>query len=282
GTDQVESIPLEQYVVSVVASEMPAEFELEALKEQALAARTYIIQYLLATDSLDQEKPITDTVQHQVYRNEAELQEQWGANYHRNIEKITEAVLSTAGEIITYDQLPITPAFFSTSNGKTENAEDYWENALPYLVSVDSPWDTDSPKYLDQKSIPIDQVEQQLGVAFTEPISEAQITYTESHRVETIELAGKTFTGRAIRETFDVRSTDFEIEQKYDHLVFTTKGFGHGVGMSQYGANGMAEEGKTYQEILTHYYQGIEIATIDEDDSPYLALDNIAVTTTSD
>ncbi|MBU5594343.1 stage II sporulation protein D [Amphibacillus sp. MSJ-3] len=271
ATSEVESIPLEQYVASVVASEMPADFELEALKAQALAARTYIVQYLLATGSVDPEQTITDTVQHQVYRNDVELKELWGSDYHWKMEKITEAVRTTAGQILTYDQSPITPVFFSTSNGKTENAEDYWENALPYLVSVDSPWDLESPKYLDQKSIPTAELEQELGINLTEPINEPPMTYTDSHRVQTVELGGHTFTGREVRETFDLQSTDFEIEQKNDHIIFTTRGFGHGVGMSQYGANGMAQEGKSYQDIVTHYYRGVEISTIDEINSPYLA-----------
>nr|WP_041450365.1 stage II sporulation protein D [Amphibacillus xylanus] len=276
-TNEIESIPIEQYVASVVASEMPAEFELEALKAQALAARTYIIQYLLATGSLDTDQAITDTVQHQVYKNQSELKEQWGADYNWKMEKITGAVLATSGQILTYQDEPITPAFFSTSNGKTENAEDYWENSLPYLVSVESPWDVSSPRYLDQKSIPIDEVESLLGIRINAPVENPPTTYTDSGRVKTVQLGGEFFTGRQIREALKLRSTDFEIEQKDDHLIFTTKGFGHGVGMSQYGANGMAEEGKTYQEIVEHYYQGVEIAQLDEAKYPELALKSVVM-----
>nr|WP_241211391.1 stage II sporulation protein D [Amphibacillus jilinensis] len=263
-TDQVESVPLEQYVISVVASEMPADFELEALKAQALAARTYIVQYLMATGSLDSDKTITDTVQHQVYRSEEELKALWGADFNWKYEKISEAVTVTTGEILTYNDALITPAFFSTSNGKTENAQDYWENELPYLISVDSEWDKDSPRFLDQKSIPIDEVEQSLGITIHEIVSSPRMTYTESDRVQTVELGGQVFTGREIREKLDLKSTDFTIEQKDDHLVFTTKGFGHGVGMSQYGANGMAKEGKDYSDIVLHYYQGVDISMITE------------------
>lgn len=265
-TSDIESIPLEQYVAGVVASEMPAEFELEALKAQALAARTYIVQYMLAKGSFDPEQIITDTTQHQVYKNQDELKEQWGADFQRKMEKITDAVLQTAGQILTYQENPITPAFFSTSNGLTENAEDYWENPLPYLISVESPWDTASPRYLDQKSLAITEVESLLGIQLNAPIEHAPTTYTDSGRVETVQLGGEFFTGREIREALGLRSTDFVIEQKDDHLVFTTKGFGHGIGMSQYGANGMAEEGKSYQEIVAHYYQGVEISSLSESD----------------
>lgn len=267
-TSDVESIPLEQYVAGVVASEMPAEFELEALKAQALAARTYIVQYMLATGSFDPEQIITDTTQHQVYKNQDELKEQWGADFQQKMEKITDAVLHTAGEILTYQENPITPAFFSTSNGLTENAEDYWENPLPYLISVESPWDTASPRYLDQKSLAITEVESLLGIKLDAPIEHAPTTFTNSGRVKTVQLGGEFFTGREIREALGLRSADFVIEQKDDHLVFTTKGFGHGIGMSQYGANGMAEEGKSYQEIVAHYYQGVEISSLSESDLP--------------
>lgn len=263
-SETIESVPLEQYVVGVVASEMPADFELEALKAQALAARTYIIQYLLAIESVESDDPITDSVQHQVYRNNQELQAQWGKDYQWKMDRITQAVLATADQILTYNDKPITPAFFSTSNGATENSEDYWENALPYLVSVDSPWDLDSPKYLDQKTIPVADVEERLGISLNEPIDRSVKTYTASNRVKTLELSGKIFTGREIREKLDLRSTDFEIKQKDNHLIFTTKGFGHGIGMSQYGANGMASEGKSYEEIINHYYPGVNISSLDE------------------
>src|SRR5690625_71611 len=266
STQTIESVPLEDYVASVVASEMPAEFEPEALKAQALAARTYIIQYMLATGTLDTEPTITDTVQHQVYKNQEELKDQWGTDYSWKMEKITDAVAQTTNQILTYDDEPITPAFFSTSNGKTENAEDYWENALPYLVSVDSPWDLDSPKFLDQKSIPIAEVEERLGLTISGPLTDPAMTYTDSGRVETIELFGKNFSGREIREKLDLRSTDFAIDYSDGYLVFTTKGYGHGVGMSQYGANGMAEDGMSYQEIISHYYPGVEITDLAESD----------------
>lgn len=269
-TDEIESVPLEEYVIGVVASEMSADFELEALKAQALAARTYVIQYMMSMSLIEDAQAILDTVQHQVYRNDNELKELWGSNYHGNHQKISEAVLATAGQILTYNQRPITPAFFSTSNGKTENSEDYWENALPYLVSVDSPWDTASPRYLDQKSIPIDQVEQKLNIKIADPFRISKTTYTRSGRVAEIELGGKNFTGRKVRELLGLRSSDFEIEEKDGHLIFTTKGYGHGIGMSQYGAHGMAGEGYSYDEILNYYYQGIEISTLDRLESTFL------------
>ncbi|CQR46175.1 Amidase enhancer precursor [Paraliobacillus sp. PM-2] len=266
ASNKSETVLLEDYVTRVVASEMPADFEIEALKAQALAARTYIVNYLAHAGEDEQ---VTDTVQHQVYKNDQQLQQIWGNDYNWKMKKIKQAVAETVGEILTYDGEPITPTFFSTSNGYTENSEDFWQNALPYLKSVASPWDEDSPKFLDQKTISINEVEQVLAVSLPKDNIKFPTTRTESNRVKTIDIGGKTFTGREIREKLKLRSTDFKISKKNDYLIFTTKGYGHGVGMSQYGANGMAKEGKSYKEIVNHYYQGISIQTI-EDAAPTL------------
>src|SRR5699024_1238993 len=132
---------LETYVTRVIASEMPTEFELEALKAQGVVARTYIVSHLLHQE----ETNISDTTDHQVYRNEEELRELWGDDFQHKMGKLTEAVAATKGEILTYNEWPITASYFSTSNGYTENSEDYWEEDIPYLRSVPSPWDEDSP-----------------------------------------------------------------------------------------------------------------------------------------
>lgn len=262
-TENVETVPLETYVKGVVASEMPVgEFEMEALKAQALAARTYIVDHLL-NQSETGESDISDTVNHQVYKNEEELQKLWGKDFEANMEKLEQAVAATEGEILTYEDSPIMPAFFSTSNGYTENSEDYWDNELPYLRSVESPWDEESSKYLDQKTFTIQEVEQLLGIDL--PLGNGihiETTRTEGQRVDKLSLNDNQFSGREIREKLDLRSSDFTIEQKNSHLIFTTKGFGHGIGMSQFGANGMAKEGKNYQDIIKHYYQGVEISSV--------------------
>jgi stage II sporulation protein D len=260
---KVENIPLEDYVVGVVASEMPAEFELEALKAQALTARTFVIRQLL--NPVDLNLPngavVTDTVMFQVYKSDEELRQLWKADYDWKKKKITQAVYETQGRIITYEGEPIEASFFSTSNGFTENSEDYWKKALPYLKSVESSWDEESPKFHAQKVIPITEVESKLGVqiAGNNEIGNAAVR-TEGNRISTLEINGKTFTGRKIREELDLNSSDFSMKLQGDSVVFDTKGFGHGVGMSQYGANGMALEGKNFQEIIQHYYQGVQIS----------------------
>ncbi|MFD2922951.1 stage II sporulation protein D [Halobacillus naozhouensis] len=259
-TKEVEEVPLETYVSRVVASEMPASFELEALKAQALAARTYITRHLAQGEPISENADVTDTVQHQVYKNDQELRDLWGENYKENISKINRAVKATAGEIITYKQQPIDAAFFSTSNGYTENSEDYWQAEIPYLKSVKSPWDKASPKFNDQKIIPVSGLESSLGVDIMPTLSNMELTKTEGGRVDQITIGSETFSGRQIREEFNLQSSDFTMEVKNNHVIFTTQGYGHGVGMSQYGANGMAKAGKTYKEIIHHYYQNTEIS----------------------
>src|SRR5699024_5606963 len=146
-SNETEEVTLEQYVTNVVLSEMPADFELEALKAQAVAARTYVINHLLHNDD---DEAILDSVEHQVYQDKAELQKKLGADFYWKYEKAEQAVKATRGEIITYENEPITPTFFSMSNGYTETAANYWGNDLPYLQTVESKWEESHPKFTDQ------------------------------------------------------------------------------------------------------------------------------------
>lgn len=262
-TGEMEEVPLEKYVASVVASEMPAEFEVEALKAQAIAARTYIVNHLLHQEG--EEVVISDTVEHQVYKNEDELQSELGADFHWKMDKVKDAVNATKNEIITYEKQPITPTFFSMSNGYTEDAKNYWGNELPYLKSVESKWEESHPKFTEQITFTFDEINSKLGISLhAKSAVPINIKRTASNRVSELTINDQTFSGKDVREKLGLRSNDFSIEQRNDHLIFTTKGYGHGVGMSQFGANGMAEEGKGYKEILSYYYQDIEIETITE------------------
>ncbi|PLS17750.1 stage II sporulation protein D [Bacillus sp. M6-12] len=261
---QIQKLPLETYVAGVVSAEMPADFEIEALKAQALTARTYIVNQLTHKDgvALPEGADVTDTEMHQVFNSEKELKKVWGSDYSWKIKKIHQAVAETAGQIITYDGTPITATFFSTSNGYTENSEAYWEHAYPYLTSVSSPWDKNSPKFYDKKVISIREFEAKLGVKLSNSETVGTITErTPGKRVGTVKINGKKWSGKEIREALGLKSADFDWERKGDQIVISTKGFGHGVGMSQYGANGMAKEGRTYQEIVKHYYKGVEVAS---------------------
>ena len=262
----VEKLPLEEYVKGVVASEMPAEFAKEALKAQALTARTYIVKQMMSDEKvkLPEDAIVADTEFFQVYKSKEELKETWGPDYNRKMKKIEEAVQETSGQILTYQGNPIDATFFSTSNGFTENSEAIWMNSLPYLKSVESPWDKNSPKFSGKKVIPIAEFESKLGVKVPGNGNIGEVTaFTAGKRVAKVEINGKEISGKEIREKLGLMSTDFTWERVGDKIVINTEGYGHGVGMSQYGANGMAEEGKQYKDIVQYYYQGVEVASSD-------------------
>lgn len=259
---EINKLPLESYLVGVVAAEMPADFEKEALKAQALTARTYIVNQLIQNNrmGLPDGADVSDSEIHQVYKNDRELKALWGSDYSWKIKKITEAVQETAGQILTYKGNPITATFFSTSNGYTENSEDYWQTSYPYLKSVSSPWDANSPKFYNKVAMPVGEFERKLGVNISGSSQIGTvIERTPGKRVGVVEIGGKKLTGKEIREKLNLMSSDFNWERKGDQIIITTKGFGHGVGMSQYGANGMAQEGKSYEEIVKYYYKGVDI-----------------------
>lgn len=264
SNEKVENVPVEQYVAGVVSSEMPTEFEMEALKAQAVAARTFTVNFLLNGEK-NSSYDLTDSTQHQVYKGEQELQEQWGAEYQEKMNKINQAVKETEGQIITYNKAPITASFFSTSNGYTENSEDYWESEVAYLRSVESPWDKNAPEFTSQTTLSVAEVSEALQVPLQDDKKiPMEISHTDSGRVKEITVAGNTFTGPEFRDKLGLRSSDFTIEQSDNHLIFTTQGYGHGVGMSQYGANGMAAEGKNYEDIIHYYYTDVEISQVSE------------------
>ena len=263
---KIEKQPLEKYVAGVVAAEMPADFEIEALKAQALTARTFIVKQLInGSSDVPDGADVSDTVQDQVYKSPEELKQIWGKDYHWKMKRIEEAVGQTAGQILTYNGQPILASFFSTSNGYTENSEDYWKQPIPYLKSVKSPWDKESPQYYSKTVIPVEEFEKKLGLHLRNKKDAGTIIQrTGGKRVGKVKIAGKEFTGREIREKLGLKSTDFSWVVKGDQMIITTKGYGHGIGMSQYGANGMAKEGKTYKQIVQHYYQHVQIASSED------------------
>ncbi|MDG5787290.1 stage II sporulation protein D [Evansella sp. AB-P1] len=266
-TETVEEVNFEDYIVGVVAREMPATYEVEALKAQALTARTYIIQMM--TSGSDIQIPsgadITDTVQHQVYSNEEELLERWGEeDFEWKLARVKQAVYETSGQVITYNGSPITATYFSTSNGYTENSEDYWQSEIPYLRSVESPWDVNSPRYLGEKTIEVSVFESILGVTLSGETVGQVVNRTPGGRVALVNIGGKEFTGREIRELLDLDSTDFSLTRRGNSVIIETRGWGHGVGMSQFGADGMAKDGYTYEDIIDHYYYNVKIEEVDQ------------------
>lgn len=242
-------LAMDDYLRGVIASEMSASFEMEALKAQCVAARTFVIRRGLEVD---------DTTQTQVYHDDKQLKQIWGSSYKKYHARIAKAVKDTASEILTYKGKPISAVFFSSSCGKTANAEEYWEDASPYLRSVDSHWDQQEAGF--EKTITMDATTFHTKLGFENPVTSiTSPVYYESGYVKSIKIDGITFSGRSVREKLGLRSSCFHIEKKGNAYAITTKGYGHGLGMSQYGAQGMALEGKSYKEILHHYYKDVKI-----------------------
>ncbi len=247
--NNVTYVDLDDYLLGVVAGEMPANFETEALKAQVVASRTFVYNRNLSVDN---------TTNSQVYLSEDKMKENWGNKYDEYYQKISTAIKETKNEVMKYQGDYISALFFSSSNGYTENVEDYFESSpLPYLRSVDSHWDlTIDPKNTRQVSFTKQELKEKFNC---QDINFNIIAYKKSGRVATLSVGGKNYSGRQVREKLGLSSSCFTVEYVSNKYVFTTKGSGHGVGMSQYGAQGMALEGSNYKEILNHYYTNIEI-----------------------
>ena len=246
-------LPFEEYIVGVVAAEMPASFPIEALKAQAVVARTY------ARARLQNGLTLTDTVSTQVYKDNSELQTMWGNSYNYYYSKVKEAVSSTENQAIYYNGKYIDAVYHSTSNGNTEDAKYVWGNSIPYLKSVSSPWDTYATTYLRTEEKSEHVLFSTLGLKITEDTTIEILSRNESGRILEVKLGENIYDGVTLRNILGLRSADFDLEVNNGNLVVTTRGYGHGVGMSQYGASGMAKEGYSYIQILKHYYTGVSI-----------------------
>ncbi len=267
------TIPLEDYVKGVVAAEMPAEFEIEALKAQAIAGRTYALQRTANFKDGHPDHPdaaLCTGIHCQAYLSVDELEKlhskKWVDKYWGKIE---EAVNETVNEVIYFDGEIIEPLYHSTSGGKTEDSKDVFAIERPYLKSVPSPYEEDAPKFKSIITMTVDEFIQKVqgkytGANITKDNVHEKIKLverTDSGRIKKVMIDGTVVEGREIRELFELNSTNFKIilNPKSNIVEIETKGYGHGVGMSQWGANGLAKEGKDYKGILKHYYTGVEI-----------------------
>lgn len=250
---QVVNISLEDYIVGVVAAEMPASFNSEALKAQSVVARTYTLKLL------ESGRIITDDVSTQVYKSNDELQSIWGSSYNTYYNKIKNAVSSTKGLCIKYNGSLIDAVYHSTSNGYTEDSVNVWGNNIPYLKIVTSPWDTSASSFLRSETISFEKISSVLGIDFNRSSLIEIISKDDSNRISKIKFNDKEYTGVEIRNILALRSADFDFNITDNGVVFTTRGYGHGVGMSQYGANGMANAGYSFEQILKYYYTGVKI-----------------------
>lgn len=246
----VINLNMTDYLIGVVSSEMPASFNLEALKAQSVLARTYALK------AKQTEKKLTDTVSTQSYIDIDQMKNKWGNSFNTYYNKIKNAVENTNGEYLSYNGNYIEALYHSTNNGKTESSLDVFGNYYPYLISVSSEYDKNASSYLRTINMPLDTISNKLGLSLNNDSVISILSYTDGGNIKEININGNNFSGKKVRELLGLRSADFDISISDNNANITTRGYGHGVGMSQYGANGMANAGYSYKDILSHYYPG--------------------------
>ncbi|MGV8980052.1 stage II sporulation protein D [Clostridium sp.] len=272
--NKIKELTLEEYVTGVVAAEMPADFGLEALKAQAVASRTYALAHVAELGGSVCKNAnganLCDTVHCQVYMAKEERIKLWDkSSAQKNWAKIETAVKSTQGQVLTYNNsLVMEPYYFATSSGKTENSEEVFSNSIPYLRSVESSGEERAPNFKSSKIFGYKELSQIINdnynnAKITSSIIKKQITIidrTQAGSVKNIKVGSITMTGSKFRTMLGLKSSNFEIVFNATNIEVDCSGYGHGVGMSQWGADAMAKEGKGYIEILSHYYKGTVIS----------------------
>lgn len=269
--DAVQTLDFSEYLKGVVAAEMPASFHTEALRAQAVAARSYILRrregYL--RDGIPEAHhgalACTDSAHCKAWKSADELRASWGDDYEVHMQKIAAAVDDTAGIVLTYDGELVNAVFHSTSSGQTESAKDVWGGDVPYLVSVASYGDELSPRFSSKVSLSAEEYKQKLQSVYPEAqFAEGEALVGEILRstaggIKEIQTGGVRLTGTQFRNLYGLRSTNIQFVQSANSITMTVTGNGHGVGLSQYGANYLANQGKTYEEILKTYYTGVTV-----------------------
>lgn len=263
--EKQESMNLNDYLIGVVAAEMPVNFYEEALKAQAVAARTFTLK------KMQNDSNHIFSKKEQAYLTKEDMESSWGTeNFAKNYNKIRNAVVNTNNEVIVYKGDLIEAVFHSTSAGMTQSAKDVWGEEIPYLVSVDSLEDINSPEYLHKKTFTqqdfIEKIKEHINDFQTytdEIINEIQIvSRTKEGYVAQIQIGNKILDGEVVRSYLGLESSNFTIDKVDGNIEVSCKGYGHGVGMSQYGADSLAQNGYTYKEILEHYYTDTVVSVI--------------------
>ena len=264
----VSALTMAEYLWRVVAAEMPVSFETEALRAQAVTARTYTLYQMSIGPNPNHPDAdmCTDISCCQAYISPEDAAANWGSEAQAWGEKIARAVSDTDGQAILYEGQPIDAVFFSSAAGRTLDSEEVWGGSVPYLTSVESPEGEEVPNYHTTVAVPVEE----FRTVFLTQHPDADLwgapetwfqnaVPTSSGGVDTVEVGGVTVKGTALRTMFDLHSASFSVTADSETVTFSVTGYGHGVGMSQYGANAMARAGSTWQEILTHYYTGVTI-----------------------
>lgn len=267
--DKTEYMSTEDYIYCVVAAEMPAEYGEEALKAQSVASYTYACYKRAARRAAGEGfDVIADGVTEQAFMSPNELNERWGDRAAEYENKIKSAIAEVSGYILTYDSQPAMTVFHAVSSGKTESAETVWGKALPYLTPVESVGDLLSPEYLSEARFGIEEFAA-AAAALPTTLTDGPESWisapecSDSGTVVSMRIGDKYFTGGQVRAAFSLRSANFDLNYADGEFVFAVRGWGHDVGMSQYGANHMAEQGSGYAEILNRYYPGCILEKID-------------------
>ncbi len=269
-TDEVEEVNIDDYLCNVVSAEMPADYEEEALKAQAVVARTYTI-YKIENKKHDNADICDDSSCCQAWISKEDRFARWEESKREsNWNKIQNAVNSTKGEIITYDNKPINAFFHSNSGGTTEIPVNVWGGTgYPYLQVVETAGEEGYAQYASEVELTNDEVLNKLKekypdiqIDFSNQEDIKILEYTDSNRVKTVKFGNHEISGVEARTIFGLKSTNFEIIKEDGKIKFSVKGYGHGVGMSQTGANTLAKEGKNYKDIINHFYANVEIKDV--------------------
>lgn len=280
-TGEIKELSVSDYLKGVLPSEMPPEYDMEALKAQAVVARTYLYQKIAAGGHNDAD--ICDSPSHcQAYYSTEQILKIWEkskgwdkATRDIHAAKVAEAVDSTEDIAVTYNGKYIRAYFHACSGGKTENVSNIWgKQNIPYLVSVDSPGEEDYKNYSSKVKLSVSELQTKLNKDTSTKCSinvnggdvVKILSYTDTGRVDKVEIGGVVYTAEKLRTLLGLRSTNFEVEYTDKEVIFNVTGNGHGVGMSQVGANYYASIGYTFDEIITHYYTGVDVTYINKED----------------
>lgn len=257
--DGVVEMSLEEYLTGVVLAEMPADFEMEAKKAQAVVARTYSLRSRDGKSKHELAAVCTNSACCQGYFAPQDYLSQGGSQ--EAVDAAAQAVEETAGLVLTYEGSLIEATYFSCSGGRTEDAAAVWGTDVPYLQSTESPGEEGAAYFTDTVTFSAEEFAQAIGRELSGLPGTwlGEITYTDGGGVDSMEIGGESYTGKQLRNLLGLRSTAFMITPVGSSIVITTRGFGHRVGMSQYGADAMAVQGSGFEEILAHYYQGTEL-----------------------
>ena len=265
STGEVQQVPKRDYLIGAAAAEMPLTWPDEALKAQIVAAHSYALYCRNHASAANGSWLSADSARRQGYLTDAVLRSYWGTAYEANYDRLSALVDSVLTQVLYYEDAPAGTSYFAISNGQTEASENVWGTAVPYLIPVDSSTDQNADNYIYTVSFSAAQMQQLLtGLGLTPDLSApegwfGEAALTPSGYVASLPVCGQTVTGPALRKALGLRSACFTVQYQNGSFFFTTKGYGHGVGMSQWGARALAEQGQTAAQILAHYFPGTQL-----------------------